>query len=52
MLLGVSRPVLGAETGPGKRRAKVKTHGQDGQRMRYFPDDDQHNLKNMVRNRE
>ncbi|XP_063852445.1 CWF19-like protein 2 [Scylla paramamosain] len=46
---GVSRPVMGAgaEDGHGKRRTKVKTHGQDGQRARYFPDDDHYNLKNM-----
>lgn len=46
---GVSRPVLGAEaeSGKGRRRTKVKTHGQDGQRARYFPDDDQHSLKHM-----
>lgn len=53
VLAGVSRPVMGAgaEDGHGKRRPKVKTHGQDGQRARYFPDDDHYNLKNMVRSR-
>lgn len=47
---GISRPVMGAdeaESGRGKKRTKVKTHGKDGQRVRYFPDDDQHSLKNM-----
>lgn len=53
-MAGISRPVAGAaeaEVGQGKKRTKVKTHGKDGQRARYFPDDDQHSLKNMVRTR-
>ncbi|KAG7177631.1 CWF19-like protein 2-like [Homarus americanus] len=46
---GMCRPVSGVdqEDEGGKRRKKVKTHGQDGQRSRYFPDDDQHDLKRM-----
>lgn len=34
--------------GGKNRKKKMKTHGQDGKRTRYFPDDDQRDLKNMV----
>nr|XP_045626090.1 CWF19-like protein 2 [Procambarus clarkii] len=45
---GGCRPISGAdqEAGVGRRK-QIKTHGQDGKRTRYFPDDDQHDLKRM-----
>ncbi|XP_069971916.1 CWF19-like protein 2 [Penaeus vannamei] len=45
---GVCRPVSGSvEESDGKRKKKMKTHGKDGQRTKYFPDDDQYDLKRM-----
>lgn len=46
---GIVRPVPRAEhnVGGGKKTKKAKTHNQDGTRARYFPDDDQHDLKYM-----
>lgn len=45
---GFCRPVSSIESGDGrKRQGKVKTHGKDGKRTKYFPDDDQHDLKQM-----
>ncbi|XP_063609512.1 CWF19-like protein 2 [Penaeus indicus] len=45
---GVCRPVSGSvEKGDGKRKKKMKTHDKDGQRTKYFPDDDQYDLKRM-----
>ncbi|XP_071539626.1 uncharacterized protein [Panulirus ornatus] len=46
---GIVRPVPRAEhnVGGGKKTKKAKTHSQDGTRARYFPDDDQHDLKYM-----
>lgn len=46
---GNVRPVSSAESDHynKKKRNKVKTHGKDGNRDRYFPDDDKYNLKSM-----
>ena len=52
---GFSRPVgsevVSAESTANDRRRnkkkKVETHGKDGQRERYFPDDDKYSLKEM-----
>ncbi|KAK3869139.1 hypothetical protein Pcinc_025533 [Petrolisthes cinctipes] len=46
---GVCRPVVEAEERGGKRKKGTgsKTHGKDGQRERYFPDDDARDLKSM-----
>lgn len=45
---GICRPVSVADQeAEAGRRKKIKTHGKDGKRSRYFPDDDQHDLKRM-----
>ncbi|KAJ3658649.1 hypothetical protein Zmor_010376 [Zophobas morio] len=51
---GHARPVklqsdYGEYSGGHKKKRKVETH-QDGQRVRYFPDDDKHSLQQMFEN--
>ncbi|RZC39976.1 CwfJ C 1 domain containing protein [Asbolus verrucosus] len=51
---GHSRPIrphsdYGEFSGNPKKKKKVETH-QDGQRVRYFPDDDKHSLQQMFEN--
>lgn len=46
---GFAHPLSEPEVtaGTSKRKAKVATHDRDGERVRYFADDDRHSLKNM-----
>ncbi|XP_066943076.1 CWF19-like protein 2 isoform X2 [Macrobrachium rosenbergii] len=45
---GFSRPVNIKESeSERKKKGKMKTHGIDGKRLRYFPDDDKYDLKQM-----
>ena len=51
-VMGQSRPLTlsGGAAQDGKRkRRNIETH-RDGQRVRYFPDDDKHSLKQMFEN--
>lgn len=46
---GFAHPLAEPEVvaGTSKKKAKVATHDRDGERVRYFADDDRHSLKNM-----
>lgn len=47
---GVTRPIeadVASSSGLKGKKGKVQTHGNDGQRVRYFADDDRYDLKQM-----
>lgn len=44
----VTKVIMGTENRERHRREKMSETHQDGQRVRYFPDDDKQSLQNMV----
>lgn len=46
----ITKVVFGSEMDRGRRRKDKpsETHDKSGQRIRYFPDDEKHSIKNMV----